>query len=192
MSEILIIDHHDSFTYNLLELFRQQKNCKVSTLWAESLSINEIKKFDGIVLSPGPGLPSEQIQTIKHLQIVIEQKKPLLGVCLGHQMLVEYFGGKLRQLKQVIHGEATTIELKTSNIYKNLPHSIQVGRYHSWVADEQVFPEKLTISGATNEGLIMSFEHNYLNIIGLQYHPESILTPEGKQIIANWLDYYVK
>lgn len=192
MPHILIIDHHDSFTYNLLELFRQQKNCKITTLFPEDLEENEINDFDGIVLSPGPGLPSEQKRTIAYLQQIICLNKPLLGVCLGHQMLIEYFGGSIRQLEQIVHGEATNIQIKGNKLYKNLPDSIKVGRYHSWIANELSFPKTLTINGKTNEGLIMSFEHKNLNIIGLQYHPESILTPQGKQIIANWLNFYVK
>lgn len=191
MHKILIIDHNDSFTYNLVELFRQQGNCSVDVLLPEQFQDNTLLHYNGLVLSPGPGLPAEQKLTNNIIKQAINFKIPILGICLGHQILIEYFGGNIEQLNHIVHGEATSIKVLNSGVYSGLPKFIDVGRYHSWVANENDMPKNLKINAKTNDGLIMSFVCKELNINGLQYHPESVLTPQGKQIIANWISFCV-
>lgn len=192
MRKILLVDNNDSFTYNLVEVFRQTRLCHVQPLLIHHVNLSDIALYDAVVISPGPGLPDEK----KELKVIIETclafKKSLLGVCLGHQAIIQYFGGTLKQLDSIVHGESTEIEVDTqAPIFKDLVSKIEVGRYHSWVVDKQTLPEAFDITSYTNQGLIMSVKHRHLNINGVQFHPESILTPKGQQILKNWIVYCV-
>lgn len=191
MHRVLIIDNSDSFTHNLLEVFRQLKSCKVEVIYLEDLELGFVYNFDAFVLSPGPGLPNDRKNLNKTIEAIVNSKKPLLGVCLGHQAITQYFSGGIKQLKRIIHGESSNISVFKDELYIDLPSEISVGRYHSWVVDETTFPNELKVTGKTSEGIIMSFCHKNLNIRGVQYHPESILTKEGRKILYNWLNFCV-
>ena len=170
---IVIIDNYDSFTYNLAHLVKEL-GAEVEVLRNDQFQIEDLLPYDKIILSPGPGIPSEAgllLDVIRQYAPI----KPILGVCLGHQAIGEYFGGHLTNLSQVFHNE--------------LPDHIEVGRYHSWVVDTQAFPDCLEITSVSEEGQIMSLRHRQYDVRGIQYHPESVLTPDGQKIISNWLEH---
>jgi len=189
MIRVLIIDNSDSFTYNLVEVFRQLKICTVCVVYLEQLLPEQLNDFDAFVLSPGPGLPSERNAMNKIIKAIIKSNKPLLGVCLGHQAIVEYYSGSIMQLDRIIHGESSQITFSDDIIFNDLPKQIDVGRYHSWTVDSATMPSFLKITSKTNNGIIMSFRHTELNVRGVQFHPESILTIHGSKILSNWLAF---
>lgn len=191
MIRVLIIDNSDSFTYNLVETFRQLDNCSVNVVYLEQLSVEQMDNYDAFVLSPGPGLPSERKTMNQVIKTIIDAKKPLLGVCLGHQAIVEYYSGSIKQLNRIIHGESSLIHKLDDVIYDNLPRQIEVGRYHSWAVNKDTLPKFLNITSETENGIIMSFKHMDLNVRGVQFHPESILTIHGSKILENWLTFCV-
>ena len=182
----VIIDNYDSFTYNLSHLLKEL-GAVVTVLRNDKFDIKDIEQFDNIVLSPGPGIPSEAGLLLD----VIRQyanKKPILGVCLGEQAIGEAFGAALTNLSEVFHGVQTPITIiKEDYIFKGLPQTMPVGRYHSWVVDKKDLPASLEIIAESEEGHIMALRHKDYDIRGIQFHPESILTPDGKTIINNWL-----
>lgn len=192
MSKVLIIDNHDSFTYNLVELFRVIGVKQVDVCFLESIHSVNLSNYSGIVLSPGPGLPKERINFNACIQSVIELGIPLLGVCLGHQAIVEFLGGKLKPLNRIIHGEASRITFKPDVIFNNLAQNFLVGRYHSWVVDAEELPDNLQIIASTSDDLIMAVRHKELNVVGVQFHPESILTECGNEILNNWFVFCVE
>ena len=184
--KIVIIDNYDSFTYNLSHLFKEL-GAEVTVYRNDQFEMDQLEPFDKIVLSPGPGIPSEAGKLLDVIK-AYAGKKPILGVCLGHQALGEAFGGKLSNIGEVVHGVATPCHITTDDyIFEGLPKDIEIGRYHSWVVDTADFPSCLEITSVSEEGYIMSLRHREYDIRGIQYHPESVLTPEGKKIIANWL-----
>ncbi|MDO4931413.1 MAG: aminodeoxychorismate/anthranilate synthase component II [Prevotellaceae bacterium] len=187
MKNIVIIDNYDSFTYNLCHLIKEL-GANVTVFRNDTFSIEQLEDFDKIVLSPGPGIPSEAgllLDVIKHYA----GRKPILGVCLGHQAIGEYFGGTLENLSDVFHGVATTGLLCGDDpIFKGLPRTITIGRYHSWVVSKKNFPQCLEIIAESEEGQIMALRHRDYDIRGIQFHPESVLTPEGKTMLKNWLE----
>lgn len=184
--KIIIIDNYDSFTYNLVHYF-EDLDCDVTVFRNDEFDLEELEKFDQIVLSPGPGIPDEA----GLLKDVIKQyagKKPILGICLGQQAIAEVYGGILVNLEQVYHGVSTEINvINKSVLFKNLPSQIEVGRYHSWVVSKENFPKSLSITAVDKNGEIMALQHNLLDIQAVQFHPESILTPNGKMMLKNWL-----
>ena len=184
--KIVIIDNYDSFTYNLSHLIKEL-GADVTVYRNDKFQMEQLEAFDKIVLSPGPGIPSEAGLLLDVIK-AYAGKKPILGVCLGHQAIGESFGGKLTNLSQVYHGVATpsTITVK-DYIFEGLPEKIEIGRYHSWVVDNAGFPECLEVTSVSDEGYVMSLRHKEYDIRGIQYHPESVLTPEGKTILKNWL-----
>jgi anthranilate synthase component 2 len=187
MKKIIVIDNYDSFVYNLVH-YLEAFDVEVDVVRNKSIDIDGLKDYDKILLSPGPGIPDEAGQ----LKAVIEQyhkTKPILGVCLGQQAIMEVFGGTLENLKQVYHGIATTIEVIVNDepLYKNLPKKLEVGRYHSWVVNKNL-PEVLEATSVDENGHIMSLRHKNYDVRAVQYHPESVLTPHGKTIIKNWLN----
>lgn len=185
--KIVIIDNYDSFTYNLSHLVKEL-GAEVTVLRNDCFKLEELTKFDKIILSPGPGIPSEAGLLLDVINYY-KGKKPILGVCLGEQAIGEAFGGNLINLSQVFHGIQSQIEIDNSDyIFNNLENIIQVGRYHSWVVDTKGFPDTLEIIGKSEEGYIMALRHREYDIRGIQFHPESVLTPCGKQIISNWLN----
>jgi anthranilate synthase component 2 len=185
--KILVFDNYDSFTYNLVQMIKEQSNATVEIFRNDEISLEAIKAYDKILLSPGPGIPSESGLLLPLIKTYAATKS-ILGVCLGQQAIAEAFGGSLTNLSKVYHGIATPIELiGESNLFEGLPTTFQVGRYHSWVVNEQDLPAELKITSKDADGYIMSLEHTSYDVKGVQYHPESVLTPEGAKIIGNWL-----
>jgi anthranilate synthase component 2 len=185
--KVCIIDNYDSFTYNLAHLLKELK-VEVNVFRNDQFQIQSLEEFDSIVLSPGPGVPKEAGLLMEVIR-TYAGKKPILGVCLGEQAIGEVFGAKLSNLTQVFHGIQSKIKIIADDpIFKNLPSEIAVGRYHSWVVDTENLPECLQITAISEEGYIMALRHKTYDVCGIQFHPESILTPEGKTMISNWME----
>ena len=183
---IVIIDNYDSFTYNLAHLVKEL-GTEVDVLRNDKFELEELEKYDKIILSPGPGIPEEAGLLLEVIR-TYAGRKPILGVCLGEQAIGQAFGGKLTNLSEVFHGIQTNVKIKNKDyIFSGLPTEIPVGRYHSWVVDTEEFPEELVITAISSEGQIMALKHREYDVHGIQFHPESVLTPDGKQIVGNWL-----
>ncbi len=183
----VIIDNYDSFTYNLSHLVKEL-GAEVTVYRNDQFQLNQLEVFDKIILSPGPGIPSEAGLLLDVIR-TYAGRKPILGVCLGHQAIGEVFGGKLTNLSDVYHGIATEgTQFGVDPIFTGLPKRIIMGRYHSWVVDRVDFPSCLEITAVSDDGQIMALRHRNYNIHGIQFHPESVLTPEGRTIIKNWLN----
>ena len=187
IQKIVVIDNYDSFTYNLV-CYLRELNADVTIFRNDEFDLEIIEKFDKIVLSPGPGIPDEA----GLLKAVIEKyaaSKSILGICLGQQAIAEVFGGSLVNLEMVYHGVATTIEVVVDdeNLFKNLDSKFEVGRYHSWIV-ENPLPSVLQITSVDEDGQIMSLRHRIFDVRAVQFHPESVLTPNGKKILENWLN----
>ncbi len=190
MKKIVIIDNYDSFTYNLAHLLKEL-GAQVDVKRNDQFKMSDLQAYDKIVLSPGPGIPEEAGLLLDVIKTYAGQK-PILGVCLGEQAIGQVFGAKLTNLKQVFHGVQTPVFLLKANdsyLFNNLPDVINVGRYHSWVIDQDGFPESLVMTAVSNEGQIMALRHKDYDVQGIQFHPESVLTPEGRTIISNWLNH---
>lgn len=184
--KVVIIDNYDSFTYNLSHLVKEL-GAEVTVFRNDMFKLEQLESYDKIILSPGPGIPCEAGLLLDVIKCYAG-KKPILGVCLGHQAIGESFGGKLTNLSEVYHGVATPCTItKKDYIFEGLPEKIEIGRYHSWVVDNDGFPDCLEVTSVSDEGYIMSLRHKEYDIRGIQYHPESVLTPDGKKIIENWL-----
>ena len=182
----VIIDNYDSFTYNLAHLVKEL-GAEVDVLRNDKFELEELEKYDKIILSPGPGIPEEAGLLLEVIR-TYAGRKPMLGVCLGEQAIGQAFGGKLTNLSEVFHGIQTNVKIKNKDyIFSGLPTEIPVGRYHSWVVDTDGFPEELVITAISSEGQIMALKHREYDVHGIQFHPESVLTPDGKQIVSNWL-----
>ncbi|MBN2868252.1 MAG: aminodeoxychorismate/anthranilate synthase component II [Flavobacteriaceae bacterium] len=186
MKKVLVIDNYDSFTYNLVH-YLEDLDFDVTVKRNDKLTLEEVKDFDKILLSPGPGIPDEA-GLLKAIIKTYAPTKSILGVCLGQQAIGEVFGGKLINLNDVYHGVATnvTITVDDETIFEGLEKNIEVGRYHSWVVDNNL-PESLEATSFDENGQIMSLRHKIYDVKGVQYHPESVLTPYGKKILENWL-----
>jgi anthranilate synthase component 2 len=185
--KVVIIDNYDSFTYNLSHLVKRL-GANVTVYRNDQFSISQLKVFDKIILSPGPGIPSEAGLLLDVIKSYAGQK-PILGVCLGHQAIGEVFGATLTNLSDVYHGVATEgTQFGTDPIFNGLPRRIVMGRYHSWVVSRDGFPDCLEITAESDDGQIMALRHRNYNIHGIQFHPESVLTPDGETIIKNWLE----
>ncbi|WP_435625018.1 anthranilate synthase component II [Flagellimonas sp.] len=184
--KILMIDNYDSFTYNLVH-YLEDLDCDVTVKRNDQLTVEEVAEFDEIVLSPGPGIPDEA-GLLKSIIETYAPTKRIFGVCLGQQAIGEVFGGSLINLDQVYHGISTTIEVvKEDIIYRDMPRELEVGRYHSWVVHPDL-PEELEATSIDENGQIMSLRHKTYDVTAVQFHPESVLTPHGKQMLKNWLD----
>ena len=185
---ILVLDNYDSFTYNLVHIIKALGYTNLEVHRNDKITLEEIQRFDKILLSPGPGIPSEA----GILQDVIRTyagKKSIFGVCLGHQAIGEVFGGTLTNLEKVYHGIASkTTILDTGILFEGLPAEITTGRYHSWVVDTKNFPDVLEITATDDQGKIMALKHKTLDLVGVQFHPESILTEFGQKRVQNWLE----
>ena len=186
--KILVFDNYDSFTYNLVQLIREiAVDAKVEVFRNDEITLEAVKAYDKILLSPGPGIPSESGLLLPLIKEYAASKS-IFGVCLGQQAIAESFGGSLSNLSKVYHGIATPIHLtNSSSLFEGLPNKFSVGRYHSWIVNEKDLPSDLIITSKDEEGYIMSLEHKTYDVKGVQYHPESVLTPDGAKIIANWL-----
>lgn len=188
MRKTLLFDNYDSFTYNLHHLLREL-GARVEVRRNDQISLDEVDGYDQIVLSPGPGIPEEAGLLLPLIRRFAPTKR-ILGVCLGEQAIGEAFGAKLINLKEVYHGVSSRIQVvsKDEILFKGLPESFEAGRYHSWVVDEKDFPECLEITARDAEkGLIMAIRHRQYDVRGIQFHPESVLTPNGRNMIQNWL-----
>lgn len=184
--KIAIIDNYDSFTFNLAHLLRELK-AEVTVLRNDQFQLPDLEVYSKIVLSPGPGIPSEAGLLCDVIR-TYAGRKPILGVCLGHQAIGEVFGGRLENLSDVFHGVATPCHITAEDpLFSGLDNDITVGRYHSWVVSREDFPESLEITAVSDEGQIMALRHRELNVRGIQFHPESVLTPDGRKMLQNWL-----
>lgn len=187
-NKILVLDNYDSFTYNLVHYIEELTDDEVSVFRNDEITLEAVDNYDTIILSPGPGLPKDA-GILEDVIRTYAASKKILGVCLGMQAIGEVFGGKLKNLDTVYHGVASPIHVLEENdaLYNGLPATFEVGRYHSWVIDETNFPAELKITAKEEHGQIMSVTHSDYQLYGVQYHPESILTENGKQLIANFL-----
>ena len=186
MKKILVIDNYDSFTYNLVH-YLEDLGCEVTVKRNDQLTLDEVEAYDKIVLSPGPGIPDEA-GLLKEIIRQYAPTKSILGVCLGQQAIAEVFGGKIINLDEVYHGVATSMSLAVDDepMFNGLEKNFEVGRYHSWVVDT-LLPDDLEATSFDENGQIMSLRHKKYDVKGVQYHPESVLTPNGKKILENWL-----
>ncbi len=186
--KIVIIDNYDSFTYNLSHLVKEL-GAEVSVVRNDEFELEALDAFDKIILSPGPGIPSEAgllLEVIRHYA----GRKPILGVCLGHQAIGEVFGGQLTNLSTVFHGVATEgTQLGNDYLFDGLPERITMGRYHSWVVDREGWPEALEVTALSDEGQVMALRHREMDIHGIQFHPESVLTPDGRHMLENFISH---
>ena len=184
--KIVIIDNYDSFTYNLSHLVKEL-GAEVTVVRNDQFALTELEAYDKIILSPGPGIPSEAGLLLDVIK-TYAGKKPILGVCLGHQAIGECFGAQLTNLSEVFHGIATEgTQFGNDPIFAGLPQRITMGRYHSWVVSKDGLPSCLEITAESDEGQIMALRHKEYDIHGIQFHPESVLTPEGRKIISNFI-----
>ena len=182
----IIIDNYDSFTYNLSHLVKEL-GVDVTVRRNDQFKLSDLEGFDNIILSPGPGIPEEAGLLMEVIR-TYAGRKPILGVCLGHQAIGEVFGAKLENLSSVFHGVATEgTQFGIDPIFAGLPQRIVMGRYHSWVVSKEQFPDCLEVTAESDEGQIMALRHRQFNVHGIQFHPESVLTPEGRTIVKNWL-----
>ena len=188
MKKIAVIDNYDSFTYNLVH-YLEDLNAGVSVYRNDEFELEELEIFDKILLSPGPGIP-EEAGLLKVVISKYAESKSILGVCLGQQAIGEVFGGTLINLDKVFHGVTTKVTKTVTDeaLFDKLPNEFEVGRYHSWVVANKGFPDVLEITSVDESGQIMSLRHKTLDIRGVQFHPESVLTPFGKQILENWVN----
>lgn len=186
--KLLIVDNYDSFTYNLYQHLREISLTEPLVVRNDKVDLDGITEFDGVVLSPGPGIPSEA-GLMPDLLAHVANRIPILGICLGHQAIAEHFGGTLVNMSSVCHGlSLNTRQLADDPIYSGVPKEFPSGRYHSWVVDADGLPTCLQITSSDDDGRVMSLRHKEFNVVGLQYHPESVLTPDGQTILRNWME----
>lgn len=187
--KIVVIDNYDSFTYNLVHAIKKISGLSVDVIRNDELELGDLKKYDKIVLSPGPGIP---VEAGLLMDIIREfaPRKSMLGVCLGHQAIGEVFGGKLTNMNCVLHGIATPISLVSTDpiLFEGLPEKFDAGRYHSWIVDQEGLPDCFEVTSLDDSGMIMSMKHKEFDVRGVQFHPESVLTPLGEKMIENWLN----
>ncbi len=186
--KILVLDNYDSFTYNLVHYIQKYTDEKVTVSKNDQITIEEAERFDKILLSPGPGLPMES-GIMPELIKQLAPTKDILGICLGLQAIAENYGGKLKNLEKVFHGVATKILVKKDDLlFTGIPKNFNAGRYHSWAAETNSFPEELEITAVDEENTIMAIRHKKYNVRAVQFHPESILTEYGEKMMENWIN----
>lgn len=186
--KILVFDNYDSFTYNLVQIIEQIVGSEVDVFRNDKIALEDIDKYDKIILSPGPGIP-EEAGILLELIKKFAPTKSIFGVCLGQQAIAEAFGGSLINLSEIYHGVATeVIQTKEHHIFNDLQETLEVGRYHSWAVNPDDFPAELEITSVDKNGMIMSLKHKTYDVHAVQYHPESILTPDGRKILENFLN----
>ena len=190
MKKILLLDNHDSFTYNLAGLLRNHGKVTFNIIRPENLIFEEVQYFDKILFSPGPGVPDEHPAMYRLLEL-FHRTKPILGICLGHQAIGAFFGATIENLDRVIHGQQRKLSFLDPGhyLFREIEGNTVVGLYHSWVIGKEKFPEELQILAISEEGLIMAIAHKTYDICGLQFHPESIITVNGQKMIDNWIDH---
>lgn len=186
--KLLILDNYDSFTYNIVHAIKEL-GINPDVRRNDCITLDDVEQYDKIIISPGPGIPDEA-GILPELLRAYADKKPILGVCLGHQAIGERFGAKLKNLSSVYHGIQSTIDITSPDyLFDGLPEQIEVGRYHSWVIDKDTLPEELEVLAKSRDGEIMAIRHKTLDIRGVQFHPESIMTPMGMTIFNNWINH---
>ncbi len=190
MEKLLVLDNYDSFTYNLVHLVKKLGAVSVEVARNDKISVADAGKFDRIILSPGPGIPLEA----GNMPAIVREYAPtkkILGVCLGHQCIGEIFGGTLVNMGQPVHGKGTPTRVTDQGeyLFRGLPKTFVTGRYHSWLVDTDKFPETLTITAEDETGCIMALSHKKYDVRGVQFHPESVLTEHGAEILKNWLEH---
>ena len=188
--KILVLDNYDSFTFNLVQYIQEILGHKVEVIRNDAIDIERVADYDVVVLSPGPGVPKDA-GIMPELIKKYAGTKPILGVCLGHQAIGEAFGGELENLTEVYHGVETPVKVTTqkSVLFKDLPEEMQVGRYHSWAVKTDNLPDCFEVTSVDTNGAIMSMRHKEHEVYGIQFHPESVMTPEGKQMLRNFLEH---
>lgn len=186
MQKILILDNNDSFTFNLAQLLDESHLCIYKIINTDKINPSEVKAFDKLLISPGPGLPKERPALLESIRYFV-QNKSILGVCLGHQALAEVFGLKLYQLNRIIHGEASSVRHNSHPLFSDVPSPFVAGRYHSWAVADNYKNTEIEILARDDENHIMALAHQKYAAFGLQFHPESIMTPYGATILHNWL-----
>ncbi|MDQ3047900.1 MAG: aminodeoxychorismate/anthranilate synthase component II [Bacteroidota bacterium] len=185
--KILVFDNYDSFTYNLVHYLEQVTDAKIEVHRNDKISLKEIAGFDKILLSPGPGIPSEAGILLDVIRTYAPTKS-ILGVCLGQQAIAEAFGGTISNLKEVYHGVSMPIDIIAKDIlFESLPDKLNVGRYHSWTVDKENLPAELEITALDEKGNVMALKHKKYDVRGVQFHPESVLTEHGLKMIENWV-----
>jgi anthranilate synthase component 2 len=191
---ILVFDNYDSFTYNLVHLVEKIMHEKAEVYRNDEIPLEKVNEYDKIILSPGPGIPQEAGLLLSLIKEYASSKS-ILGVCLGHQAIGEAFGGKLVNLSTVYHGVATPVKIMNRNsllishhsLFEGLPDTIEAGRYHSWIVSDENFPDELEVTARDDNNYIMALQHKKYDVQGVQFHPESVLTPLGENILMNWL-----
>ncbi|MBT8220602.1 MAG: aminodeoxychorismate/anthranilate synthase component II [Bacteroidia bacterium] len=185
--KVLVLDNYDSFTYNLVQYIQEILGYKVDVFRNDQISLEEVEKYDVIVLSPGPGVPSDA-GIMPELIHRYAANKSILGVCLGHQAIGEVFGGSIENLENVFHGIATPITITDEDdpLFKGLDKEIVVGRYHSWIVKQEGLPDCFHVTAVAENNVIMAISHKYYHVKGMQFHPESIMTKDGKQMLRNF------
>ena len=189
MQKVLLLDNYDSFTWNLAQMLDESGLCEFEVIKNDEITIDEARVFDKILLSPGPGLPDDA-GILKELIGTLGPTKSILGVCLGHQAIAEVYGIRLKQLREICHGESTSVRIIEEHkdyLFEGLPNRFEAGRYHSWVIDLCNFNKQLKVTAINESYRIMAISHREFDVKGVQFHPESILTPLGHRIIGNWL-----
>ncbi|WKV12317.1 anthranilate synthase component II [Marivirga harenae] len=185
--KILLLDNYDSFTYNLVEVIRQQNiNVEIDVIRNDKITLEEVEKYDKILLSPGPSVP-ENAGIMLDLIKRYAAEKSILGICLGHQAIGQAFGGKLFNIQPVMHGIQSRAKLDNHYLFAGITEEISIGRYHSWSINEVDFPADLEVVARSEDGQIMAVQHKKYDVCGLQFHPESVMTPEGSKILKNWI-----
>lgn len=188
VKKLLIVDNYDSFTYNLVQLIEQRGGWSFDVKKNDEISLKEVEYYQKILLSPGPGLPSEA-GIMPSLIQEYASSKSILGVCLGHHAIAEAFGGSLYNFSQPVHGiQRNVVLLSEERMFRNIPQPFEVGLYHSWAVKQEDFPEELEKIAISEKGVLMALRHRKFDLKGVQFHPESIMTPFGKRMIWNWLD----
>ena len=185
--KVLVFDNYDSFTYNLVHALKKLGVSDLEVHRNDQIALEEVNRFDKIVLSPGPGLPSESGILLELIRTYAPTKS-ILGVCLGQQAIAEAFGGRLINLSEVYHGISSVVKvIQPDVLFNGLPEELEVGRYHSWVVDSASLPDELTITAVDDSGMIMALAHKTFDVRGVQFHPESVLTPMGEKMLEKWL-----
>jgi para-aminobenzoate synthetase component 2 len=186
MTKILVVDNYDSFVFNLVQ-YLQQLGAEVVVKRNDEVNAESINGFDGVLLSPGPGTPEDAGACIEIVKAAIEKQKPLLGVCLGHQAIGAALGGKVSRAPELLHGKTSQVQHKNEGVFKDLKSPFRATRYHSLAIEIPSVPEELLVTATTDTGVIMGVKHKLAPIEGVQFHPESVLTEGGHQLLANWL-----
>ena len=187
--KILLLDNYDSFTYNVYQLL-SELGATVEVIRNDKISVDEAKNFDAVIISPGPGVPSDAGIT-ERLIDELKGTLPILGICLGHQAIGEVFGGKVVRAKEVVHGKTSRLKHNGKGLYSGLSQGVEVGRYHSLIIERETLPACLEVTSELDDGTIMGVRHKVFDVEGIQFHPESILTPEGRRMMKNFLQEFM-